>query len=274
MKNIVSLLLMLISSPAWSEKEPLWELGLGIATLDNPHYLGSDQRETVALPVPYMVYRGDFFRADRDGINSSIYASERLNIQLSGGGALPVNSEDNTAREGMDDLDWIAELGPTLQYQLFKNDKHLLRFDVPLHGAFTVGDSFFRHQGWTVNPRLHHSVDLGPWQLTSKLGPVFSDRRYHGYTYNIDQQDVRADRAFYQSNSGLTATRFSVSLKRRFNHYYVSLSAGYYDLHGAASEDSPLVKQDDYFSVALVFSRILAKSKTLVAKKTPSDDSQ
>jgi len=265
MRKIISVLLMLIAGVAWSEDKPLWEVGIGLATLYNPHYLGAEQSDTYILPVPYLEYRGNFFRANREGISSSLYSNDRLAIEISGGGALPVNSKDNRARNGMDDLDWIAEIGPTMQYRLFEDQRHLLRFDLPLHGVFTVGDNFFRHQGWTINPRLHHSVNLGPWQLTSKLGPVFSDSRYHGYTYDVAQRDVRIGRPFYRSSSGLTATRMSVSLKRRFSRYYVGLSASYYNLNSAASEDSPLVKQDDYFAVSLVLSRIVAKSATLAA---------
>ena len=32
--------------------------------------------------------------------------------------SLPANSEDNDAREGLDDLDPMIEIGPTLQYRL------------------------------------------------------------------------------------------------------------------------------------------------------------
>ena len=47
--------------------QPLWELGLGAAWVRMPHYRGSDQNHQWLLPVPYAVYRGQIFRATRDG---------------------------------------------------------------------------------------------------------------------------------------------------------------------------------------------------------------
>ncbi len=250
-----------VSSISVAEEKPLWELGAGLASLYNPHYLGANQEKAYLFPVPYFVYRGDVIRADRDGIRGSIYDSDKLDLRLSVGASLPVNSKDNDARKGMDDLDLMLEVGPTLQYQLFLNDKHLLRADWPLRAAFTVGDEFFRHQGWVTNPRLHHEMAVNQWTITTTLGPMFSDRRYHGYIYDVNQQDVTADRLFYQSRSGYTATRFSTGVKRRFGDYFVSANMSYYTLEGAKNEDSPLVKRDEYFAVSIVFAWILGESK-------------
>lgn len=268
-KFAVSLLLLIThwtSNPsAWADDKPLWEAGVGLAGLFNPHYLGADQNDAYVLPIPYVIYRGKTVRADRGGLRGYLYDSERLDLRLSLGGSLPVNSDDNDAREGMDDLDLMLEVGPTLQYQIFRSDKHLLRADWPVRGAFTVGNNFLYHQGWTSNPRLHYVTDVGQWTMTTTVGPVFSDRRYHGYIYSVDAKDVRADRPFYQANSGYTGSRFSVGGKRRFGKYYVGAHLRYYDLDGAANDDSPLVKQDDYFAVSFIFAYVFSESDTLVS---------
>ena len=44
---------------------PLWEAGVGVATVSFPAYRGSDQRQAFVLPTPYFVYRGEFLKADR-----------------------------------------------------------------------------------------------------------------------------------------------------------------------------------------------------------------
>ena len=47
-------------------KRPLWELGLGVAGLRLPDYRGADQSRAYALPLPYIVYRGTWLKADRE----------------------------------------------------------------------------------------------------------------------------------------------------------------------------------------------------------------
>jgi outer membrane scaffolding protein for murein synthesis (MipA/OmpV family) len=249
---------------ASDEGKPVWEAGIGLAGLHLPHYLGADQANNYLLPLPYFIYRGSIIRADRGGVRGFIYDSEKLSLRLSMGASLPVNSEDNDAREGMDDLDLMLELGPTLQYQLFKNDKHLLRADWPVRAAFSVGDEFFRHQGWTTNPRLYYETEVDNWTITSTLGLVYSDRDYHAYIYDVDVEDVTDDRAFYESGSGFTASRFSIKARRRIGQQIYGVNLRYYDLSGAENDDSPLIKQQDYFAVSLFFAWVLGESENKV----------
>lgn len=256
--------LIFSSSVVLAEEKPLWEFGAGVATLYHPHYLGADQQAGYALPVPFINYRGDFLRADRNGIRGLILDNEELDINISFSGSLPVNSKDNDAREGMDDLDLMFEVGPTLQYSLYKSDQHLLRADWPIRGGFTVASQFMEYQGWTTNPRLHHEMDVNRWKLTTTLGPVFSSRRFNGYIYDVDQGDVRPDREYYQSDTGYAATRFSTGLKRRFGDYFVSGKLSYYNLSGSKNEDSPLIKKKEYLGVSFVFVWVFSQSDTMV----------
>jgi len=259
------LLIALICTQALAHEKHLWEAGVGVVALHNPHYLGSSQASSHLLPLPYFIYRGKTVRADRDGVRGRIYDSEKLDIRLSLSGSLPVDSSDNDARQGMDDLDWILEIGPTLQYQLYKSDKQLLRADWPLRAAFSMGDPLLRHQGWISNPRLYHNTYLGPWTVTATLGLVFSDRRYHGYFYDVDERDVTADRSLYQSSSGYTGSRFSIGVNRRYRQFSMGAVARYYDLDGAANEDSPLFRQSSSFSFNLFFAWLFSESRGVLA---------
>ncbi|ARN75274.1 MipA/OmpV family protein [Oceanicoccus sagamiensis] len=265
MRIIITLWLLLLSVAVVAEEQPKWEAGIGAAGLYHPHYLGADQEKGYLLPLPYFTYRGEMIRADRGGLRGFIYDSEKLDLNLSVSGSLPVNSEDNDAREGMDDLDIMLEVGPTLQYLIHKDDNHRLRADFPVRGGFTFGDDIARHQGWTSNPRMHYERFYGPWTITSTLGPVFSDRRYHGYVYNVEQAFVTEDRAFYKAKSGYTAGRFSLSLKRRIGDYFIGGKVSYYNLDGAANEDSPLVKKNEYFGFSLIFAWVFSESNEMVA---------
>ena len=91
---------------------PLWELGIGAAALHLPDYRGADQSRTYALPLPYVVYRGTWLKADRDGARALLLNTERVKVDVSLAAATPTRSSDNTARAGMPNLPDTAEIGP------------------------------------------------------------------------------------------------------------------------------------------------------------------
>ena len=127
---LFALMLMWLSTagaiPAWAQTDetpapdqtlvhtkPLWEFGIFVGGARIPAYRGSRTYETYAFPAPFLIYRGEIFQSDRDGASGIFYRSERLESTLSFGGNIRVDA-DNTAREGMDDLDPILEVGPAL----------------------------------------------------------------------------------------------------------------------------------------------------------------
>ena len=268
-QGMLLLLFSFVGGQLSAEEKPLWELGAGLAVLSNPHYLGADQNQTYVLPIPYINYHGEKLRADRSGVRGFLYNSQGIKIGVSGGGALPVNSDDSDAREGMEDLDAQFELGPVIEVKLYKDEKHLLRFDLPVRGAFILGDEFLRHRGWTSNPRFYYQTDIGHWQIGVDAGVVWSDQRYHAYIYDVDSEDVTVDRPFYQSESGFTASRYNVDIRRRFKNCffaecYVGAKFRYYNLSGADNVDSPLVKDEDYLAASFVIAWIFGKSSKTV----------
>src|SRR5208282_2019766 len=114
--------------------EPLWEAGLGLGVFSFPAYRGSDKVENYVLPVPYLDYRGDFFKADRNGVRGDFFDSDRLEISISAAASPPTRSDDVPLREGMPDLKATAELGPEADLRLWRseNRKRVLSFRVPI----------------------------------------------------------------------------------------------------------------------------------------------
>ena len=97
---------LLIATLAWAgaasaEHQPLLEIGAGAAGISFPDYRGSSEQQTYVLPLPYIVYRGERFRADRDGIRGLLFDHPRVAFDVSMSGSVPVNSDDNPQREGM-----------------------------------------------------------------------------------------------------------------------------------------------------------------------------
>jgi outer membrane protein len=87
-----------------AEQLPLWEVGAGVAYARLPDYRGSDEAHGYVLPFPYLVYRGDFFKADREGMRALFFSSKYAELDFSAGATVPVNSTRNRARAGMPDL--------------------------------------------------------------------------------------------------------------------------------------------------------------------------
>lgn len=250
----------IVSSYALANDKPMIEVGAGVSGFILPHYLGADQNSHYVLPFPYIIYRGDFFNADRSGLSGFLYNTDKLDLRMSFSGSLPVNSEDNKAREGMDNIQLMAEVGPNLEYLLFENNHQLWRFDFPVRAAFTLGSPFMHYQGWTSNPRVYHDLQWDRYNVTTTIGAVYSDRHYHGYIYDVDQADVIDGRPLYRSKTGYTASRISVSAKYHFDNVVVGANLRYYDLHQAKNIDSPLLKKKDYSSFGLFIAWIFYKS--------------
>ena len=71
---------------------PLWELGLDIFAVKLPAYRGSAENSDDVLPTPYVVYRGEYLKADQDGVRGVLFDSDLFEISLSVAASLPVNS--------------------------------------------------------------------------------------------------------------------------------------------------------------------------------------
>lgn len=264
-------LLLLLSSPSYSEKpqKPLWEVGVGLFSMQMPHYLGSDQSYRLAVPMPALIYRGDIIKSDRKGIRSEFFQSPRWLLSISVNGALPVNSEDNRARKDMDDLDPIIEFGPRIQYHFTpdRSSNWQLYFDLPVRAAFSFDGAKPTYRGYNTNPALASDFYRGNFRWSFGLGPQYADKKFHGYFYDIGREDVLTDRPYYQSSSGYTGFRASSSLSYRKDNWRYSAFFRYYDLNNASNENSPLLLKEDYLSVGFtLFYYLKSSSKTVYSR--------
>ena len=177
---------LLAALPAAAEPLPLWEAGLGVAAVTLPDYRGADSSQTYVLPAPYFVYRGEFLKADRNGVRSTLFNTERVELNISLNATLPVSSKNNTVRQGMASLRPTVELGPTLSVNLWKADSGGMKLDLrtPLRTAVTI-ESSPRQIGWLFAPNLNLDVrdpfGMSGWNLGMLAGPNFQSRRYNRY---------------------------------------------------------------------------------------------
>ena len=152
--KLLALILLLIGNcfltgTAYAFHLPLWEFGLGAGVLNAPHYRGSKTVEPIYLPVPYITYRGDFLKVDREGIRSELFKSDRIRLDISLAGNIPVPETDDSARAGMPSLDPLGEIGPELEFNLWKNQTadSSFWFKIPFRVVFSVGNPIIEHHG-------------------------------------------------------------------------------------------------------------------------------
>ena len=220
---------------------PLWELGLGVAGLRLPDYIGSDESGSYLLPLPYIVYRGTFLKADRDGARALLFSTQRVKVDVSVAGSTPARSSGNTARRGMPDLAGTLELGPNLNVTLANSQKNRWKIDLrlPLRAAVSIERSpdFI---GTTFSPNVN--LDLG-----------------------VDAAYATPGRPAYAARGGYAGWRAVAATSRRFGNMWVGGFVRYNNLDGAAFEDSPLVRRTSGVTFGVGVSWVLATSSELVA---------
>ena len=267
---ILTASLALSGLAAAAGEKPLWELGLGVGVVSFPDYRGSDHQRTWLLPVPYVIYRGEFLRADREGVRGRFFDSDRIELNLSLSASVPVDSDGSTAREGMDDLEPTVEIGPTLDLTLWRSADRDRTLDLrlPLRWAVTVSGSP-RDVGIVFSPRLN--LDLrnpfghAGWNFGLQAGPIFTDRRNNAFYYDVASADATPTRPAYASRGGYGGSQFVAALSKRFDTYWVGGFARYDALDGAVFDDSPLVRSRSAWAVGIGIAWMLGESSRRVS---------
>jgi len=264
-----TLLFFCFAGLAGAGEKPLWEIGAGVTALYFPDYPGSDQSGAYVLPFPYFVYRGDFFKADRDGIRGIFVDSHRIELNLSVGASLPVNSDQNRARQGMPDLQPTVEIGPALDIHLWRTDDRRYKLDLrlPVRIAVTVSGGM-EDIGWVFSPRINLDIvdvaGLPGWNMGLLAGPMFGSERSHEHFYSVAPQYATADRPAFDAEGGYSGSQFLIALSKRYPNYWIGAFVRWDTLSGAAFAASPLVRQDYSFSAGIGIGWILGESSTRV----------
>lgn len=261
----------LLSSAAKAEELPLWEAGAGVGVINFPSYRGSSNRQTYVLPVPYLVYRGEFLQIDRQRARGIFFKSGRVELDISLNGAVPVRSKDNLVRQGMPDLASTFEIGPSAKVALTRSadGKSDLSLKLPVRPVFATDLSTFRNAGWIFQPQLNANLrDAGDsgWNLGLAVGPLFADRNYHQYFYGVDAAYATPTRPAYSASGGYSGFQFIGSISKRFPSYWIGGYMKYDDLHGATFLNSPLVSKNNAFTAGFAVTWIFAESKTKVLR--------
>lgn len=239
-------------------------MGVGLGVFDYHLYPGAKNTEQLFLPLPYFTYRSDRFEIDR-GIKSFIYNSEEIVIDVSADFGLPVDSDESHARKGMPDLDFMLQLGPSVEFLLNDRTKDYFdaRFEIPLRVAVAIDFLELENIGYIIEPRFSFNHRrLAKKGISQKItaGLKFATRDFHAYYYDVAPEFSTIDRPAFNSDGGFGGAfaRYRISYKIDDFVYWVFLR--YQSLHGTEFEQSPLVVKKDYAFVGFGFSWIFASN--------------
>ncbi|MBW8270523.1 MipA/OmpV family protein [Caldovatus aquaticus] len=252
------------------ERRPLLEIGLLGGGGYVPDYPGAEQSRLRGIVSPSLTYRGDLFRADELGARMRAWRDGRAEFSLSASGAFPVSSRENRARQGMPDLDWLGEIGPTLRLTLWRDPAAPRRvmLETPVRAVFSTDLSSISFRGWVFNPDIaweQRDLLIPRSRFRIGLGAVFADARHMDYFYGVAPEFARPDRPAYRARAGYLGARLQFSYRVPITgHLAVIAGARFEDFSGAANADSPLFRRDRNLSVAAGFVWTLYRSADTV----------
>lgn len=238
-------------------KDSKLELGLGIASLYYPNYIGSKSTQTFTTPVPYIRYRGDYFTIDENGITGKLFGIDGLRVDLSVNGSLPSSSDEDDARKGMPDLDLTGEIGPNFIYNLYEHGVAQLEFEVPIRAVLSTDFTNIKYRGIVSTPQLKYSLNYSEFEWTLRTGAIFGDKEYNNYFYGVEDKYTTPVRPLYKSNSGFSGYRNRVGVSYFKGDWWGGAFVSYTNIGKAVFKDSPLVERYDALYIGASIAYIL-----------------
>lgn len=252
------------------ESKPLYEFGMGGGGGYLSDYPASDQSHWRGLPFPYFIYRGAIFKTDRRrGTRAKILSTQTYEFALSGSGSFPAHSDENTARNGMPDLDWIWEIGPRLIVEL--GDPNWMwhpSVHIPVRTVFSTDLSSMQSQGFSLTPSFkieRYDLFHRNSRLSLELTLNFMDQTLGKYFYEVNTNYVRVDRPLYMAKAGYMGTDFQIAFVHPIGESvrtFSGLNVSYFG--GSVNDNSPLFRSLWGIDVSIGLIWVIGKSKELV----------
>jgi MipA family protein len=270
---VVLMLACASSFAAHAGEFPQWEAGVGLSLIRFPDYRGSNEFRTYAFPIPYYVYRGERIKVDRESVRGQFFKTDRVELDFSVNGTVPIKSDKNATRKGMPDLDATLEFGPSLNTTLWRSDdrRETLVLRLPVRAVIASDFKKFDDAGWVSHPVLNldiKNIGRSGWNLGILGGPLYLSSRYNQRIYGVSPQFATATRPAYNAKGGYGGSNFLVGVSKRYDRLWVGAFAKYDSLAGASFNDSPLVKKQQYASLGVAVSWVFAVSE----KRVEADD--
>lgn len=257
------------------EDKPLVELGVLGAGATLPDYPASAQNHLHAIPLPYVIYRGEFLQLSANSIRGIFFKSDRVSLDVSASGSL--SSHDDAARQGMPGLDDMGQIGPRLNVLLARDATNgKLDFELPLRAVISTDFKSLAYRGLDFAPEIsyaHANVMNSGGSLKVWIGPEFGTGRLMDYYYTVAPQFVTPGRAQYNAHGGYLGSHLDITYRHPIGERASIIAYGGPQLYtGAANEASPLFKKQYGISAAVAFAYSFYESDAKVHVDSDQDE--
>lgn len=251
------------------ESRPLYEVGLSARIKYVPDYPAADEHRVRGVPLPHLKYRGRVFRAGEFGETflGRIIENDLYFFSVGAKLAPAVDSNNNDARQGLEDLDILLQIGPKLGLKLTPD---ALDSDINLIAqarwvvSFDTSNFEVGNEGIVLNPRLQY-VDyalLGPDSETFiEVGPNFTYSGLADYFYTVEPRFARSGRPAYNAREGYLGTSVEMGAEIPLTSHLKGFLGSELNYHkGSRNMNSPLYKRDFNYTVKARLTWIIYKS--------------
>lgn len=255
-----------------TEEKPLFELGVLGAGGIFPDYPGSNQSHAHAIPVPYLIYRGEYLQLAPASARGVFVNTPAVSVDLSASGAFR-SAHNDSARVGMPGLDYLAQVGPRVNV-LLAHDAAYAKIDleIPVRAVFSTNLSNLAYRGFLLAPELAytHSNFMGTGgRLKLGISPEFATTRLMDYFYQVEPQFVIPGRPAYEAHGGYLGTRGELSYRYPLNQRITIIGFADPELYkGNANEASPLFRRSYGISAGLAVAFSFWKSEATTSVPT------
>jgi len=256
--SITLLTLFCISEHTLNAQEYELELGLGVGSIIYPDYIGSKSYNVLPLVFPYIEYHSPYLSVDEDGINQKLFNNKNIKLDISVSGSLPSNSDENSMRKGMDNLNFTFEIGPKLSYKFYDKKDLQIYFDLATRVVFETDLTMLNTQGFVGTSEVRFELEpIKDLEITFRSGARFANARFHNYYYGVDREFVTPTRNYYDAHGGYSGYKNRLGATYKNNSWWYGAYISYYNIKGSVYEDSPLIETKSAFfggcSVAYIF---------------------
>lgn len=267
MKKYLSLCILTVYSINIYSNLPLYEVGFIAGGAHVEDYPASNQSRVKSLSLPVFIYRGDILKNDQKGSRALFYENDRLSLDLSIGAAFSASSKDNDARKGMDDLDWLFELGPRLNYQLFKSESLSIEAELPIRFIYSTDFSFTKHRGQRLYPQIDFTKTINSKiKISTSYKLNWATEELQDYFYEVSEVDQTSTRKMYNAKGGYIGQSLSNFFSYKEENLYFAIGVKYTNYSNAANENSPLFKSKENLTLFVGFNYFFYQSNELVKK--------
>ncbi len=202
-------------TPASVQRRPVWEFGVGGGYFSGFDYPASKDANQRLLALPFFIYRSPQFRFGGGGIRAVAIERPKLKLDLALAASLNASSEGNSVREGMEDLNFLFEIGPQLEVSLFDQamptgGRVQMRFNAELRGVMETDFRKINNRGVVVELGLginYRNVKRSGIDLLAAISSSYGNEKLQDYFYEVDPEFVTDTRPSFDAKGGYLQTK-------------------------------------------------------------------